>query len=74
MKHIQKLSLQKGKLEEITLFKSAFTDKLDIMNIDPKDAIVKICAECAKNDVQLFVIAQTVACQAPLCVKFSRQE
>lgn len=50
MKYINKLNLIENKIDTISLFTSAFTDKLDTMGIDPIDVIVKICAECPKNN------------------------
>lgn len=61
MKMIQKLNLIENKVDTISLFTSAFTDKLDSMGIDPKDAIVKICAECPKNDEAEAIVKATLA-------------
>jgi len=61
MKYINKLNLIENKVETISLFTSAFTDKLDSMNIDPKDAIVKICAECPKNEESEAIVKATLA-------------
>ena len=61
MKYINKLNLIENKVDTISLFTSAFTDKLDAMNIDPKDAIVKICAECPKNEEAEAIVKATLA-------------
>ena len=60
MKYINKLNLIENKVDTISLFTSAFTDKLDTMSIDPKDAIVKICAECPKNDEAEAIVKATL--------------
>ena len=61
MKYINKLNLIENKVDTISLFTSAFTDKLDSMGIDPKDAIVKICAECPKVDEAEAIVKATLA-------------
>ena len=50
MKLITKVNLFEGKQEEISMFDSPLTRKLDMMGIDAKDAIIKVCAECPKTD------------------------
>lgn len=50
MKYINKINLFENKLEEVTMFDSAFTRKFDEMNIDPKDVLLNICAETPKNE------------------------
>lgn len=50
MKTINKINLFENKVEEITMFDSPLTRKFDAMGIEAKDAIIKICAECPKND------------------------
>lgn len=50
MKYINKLNILDNKVEEVSMFQSAFTDKMDAMGVDPKDALVKICSECPKNN------------------------
>lgn len=49
MKNIFKVNLNSDKVEEIAMFDSPLTRKLEQMGIDPKDAIVKICAETKKD-------------------------
>ena len=61
MKYINKRNLIENKVDTISLFTSAFTDKLDTMGVDPKDAIVKICAECPKNDEAEAIVKATLA-------------
>ena len=61
MKYINKLNLIENKVETISMFTSAFTDKLDTMGIDPKDAIVKICAECPKVEEAEAIVKATLA-------------
>lgn len=50
MNTIYKLNLAENKMEEITMFDSPLTRKLKKMGVDPKDAIIKVCAECAKEE------------------------
>lgn len=50
MKYISKINLLNNETEIISLFTSAFTDKLDDMGIEPKDAIMKMCSECPKYE------------------------
>lgn len=50
MKIIRKLNLFENKVEEITMFDSPLTRKLDKMNIDADKAIIKINAECPKTE------------------------
>lgn len=61
MKYINKVNIVENKVETITMFKSAFTDKLDEMGVDPKDAIIKICAECPKNEEAEAIVKATLA-------------
>lgn len=61
MKYINKLNLIENKVETISLFKSAFTDKLDSIGVEPKDAMVKINAECPKNDEAEAIVKATLA-------------
>ena len=61
MKYIKKLNILDNKVETISLFTSAFTDKLDSMNIDPMDAIVKICAECPKTEEAEALVKATLS-------------
>lgn len=49
MKIITKINLFNNTAEEITMFNSQLTRKLAAMGIEPKDAIVKMCAECPKD-------------------------
>ena len=49
MKIINKINLFNNNAEEITMFNSQLTRKLESMGIEPKDAIVKMCAECPKD-------------------------
>lgn len=49
MKTITKINLNTNKAEEIALFNSQFTRKLDSMGLDPKDVMIKVCAETAKD-------------------------
>ena len=50
MKIIKKLNLLENKVEDITMFPSPLTRKLDEMGIDADKAIIKICAECPKTE------------------------
>ncbi len=50
MKYIQKVSIANNAVETVSMFTSAFTDKLDTMGIEPVNALVKICAECPKRE------------------------
>lgn len=50
MKTIYKINLFENKTEEITMFDSPLTRKFESMGIEPKDAIIKICAECPKKE------------------------
>lgn len=50
MKIIKKINLFENKVEEITMFDSPLTRKLDAMGIEAEDAIIKICAECPKAE------------------------
>ena len=50
MKTINKLNIYTNKLEEITMFDSPLTRKFEQMGIDAKNAIIKVCAECPKNE------------------------
>ena len=61
MKYISKLNVLNNSVETISMFKSAFTDKLDSMGIDPKDALVKVCAECSKDDLEESIVKATLA-------------
>ena len=56
MKYIEKLNLFDDKFETVSVFQSAFTDKLEEMDIDPKDAIIKICSECPKQEEMESVV------------------
>ena len=49
MKTITKVNLNTNKAEEIALFNSQLTRKLDSMGLDPKDVMIKVCAETAKD-------------------------
>lgn len=49
MKTVLKINLNKNTTEEITMFNSQFTRKLDSMGLDPKDVMIKICSETAKD-------------------------
>lgn len=49
MKKIMKVNLSSNKAEEITMFNSQLTRKLEAMGIEPMDALLKICAETAKD-------------------------
>lgn len=60
MKIINKLNLFENKMEEISMFSSALTRKLDSMGIEAKDAIIKICAECPKNDEAEAIVKNTL--------------
>ena len=61
MYYINKLTLFTNQTEIVTMFVSAFTDKLAEMNIDPQDAIVKICAETPKNENDEFYVKSMLA-------------
>lgn len=50
MKIIKKLNLLENKVEDIAMFPSPLTRKLDTMGIDADKAIIKICAECPKTE------------------------
>lgn len=50
MKMINKINLLANTVDQITVFPSAFTRKLDEMDIDTKDALIKVCAECPKDE------------------------
>ena len=50
MNYINKLNLLDNKVETVSVFQSALTDKLEEMGINPMDAIVKICSECPKQE------------------------
>lgn len=50
MKIINKVNLFENKIEEITMFDSPLTRKLDAIGIEAKDAVIKVCAECPKDD------------------------
>lgn len=45
-----KVNLFENKLEEIAMFDSPLTRKFDSMGIDADKAIIKMCAECPKNE------------------------
>ena len=49
MKTMYKYNLNSGKMEEITIFDSCGTRKLDKMAIEPKDALLDVMAETKKN-------------------------
>lgn len=49
MKKIVKINLNTNKAEEITMFNSQLTRKLDAMGVEPNDVLLKICAETAKD-------------------------
>lgn len=59
MKYINKLNIVENKVETISLFTSAFTDKLELMGIEPMDAIIKICSECPKNKEAEAIVKAT---------------
>lgn len=50
MKTITKINLSNNKTEEISMFNSQLTRKLDTMGFDPKDVLIKICAETPKDE------------------------
>lgn len=60
MKKIMKVNLFKNETEEITMFSSALTRKLDQMGIEAKDAIIKVCAECPKDETSEAIIKNTL--------------
>ena len=61
MKYIRKHNILDNTVETVTMFKSAFTDKLDIMGVDPMEALVKICAECPKSELEESIVKSTLA-------------
>ena len=61
MKIINKLNLFENKMEEISMFASALTRKLDLMGIEAKDAIIKICAECPKDEESEAIVKNTLS-------------
>lgn len=61
MKYINKLHILNNKVETISVFQSAFTDKLDAIGVDPKDAVVKICSECPKDEQIEAIVKATKA-------------
>ena len=60
MKTIIKINLHEGKAEEITMFNSQLTRKLDKMNVNVKEALIKICAETPKNEEEEAVAKATL--------------
>ena len=56
MEHIMKYSIVENKYEEVTMFTSAFTEKMNDLGIDPKDALVKICSECKKDELEEAIV------------------
>ena len=56
MNYINKINLLENKTETVSVFQSAFTDKLEEMGIDPMDAIVKVCSECPKQEEMEAVV------------------
>jgi hypothetical protein len=56
MKIINKVNLFSNTVEEISMFASPLTRKLDSMGVDAKEAIVKVCAECPKDDESEAII------------------
>ena len=50
MKTMYKYNLNNNKMEEITIFESAGTRKLESMGVEPKDALLDIMADTKKND------------------------
>lgn len=61
MKYITKINLNENKTEIISMFSNAFTDKLEAMGIDPKEAIIKLCAETPKNEEAESVVKSILA-------------
>jgi len=61
MKYINKINLFENKIEEISMFDSPLTRKLDLMGIDAKDAIIKVCAECPKNEEAESLVKNTLS-------------
>ena len=53
MYYINKLNLIDNTTETVSMFTSAFTDKMDAMGVDTMDALIKICAECPKTDITI---------------------
>lgn len=60
MKYINKLNLFENKMEEISMFDSPLTRKFDAMGISAKDAVLKICAECPKNEEAEAIVKATL--------------
>lgn len=50
MNYINKINILDNKVETVSVFQSAFTDKLEQLGINPMDAIVKVCSECPKQE------------------------
>jgi len=61
MKTINKLNLFENKIEEIAMFDSPLTRKFDAMGVDTERAIIKICAECPKDEAAEALIKNTLA-------------
>jgi len=56
MYYINKLNLIDNTTETVSMFTSAFTDKMDAMGVDTMDALIKICAECPKTETTEAIV------------------
>jgi len=50
MNYIKKMNLFNKEVETVSIFQSAFTDKLESMGVNPVKGVMKVCSECPKQE------------------------